>query len=79
MLDHELQNSRKLCFRADIYERWFHDIGNNFAHEIVVTRHHLRRREGKTFQEIKLGHQANSVGALDNRICIEIIPFEQQQ
>ena len=79
MLDHELQNSRELCFRANIDERWLHDIGNDCAHEIVVMRHYLRRRKGKALQKIQLGHQPNSVGALDNRISIEVVAFEQQQ
>src|SRR5450631_4559166 len=76
MIDHELEHAREFGVGSNVDEFGSHDIGDRPVHQLLIMWNHLTRRKDKTFQQIKLGHDADHLRVVFDRIGVEIVALE---
>jgi hypothetical protein len=76
MIDHELEYARQFGVGSNVNEFRSHDIGDGSAHQLLILGNHLVGREYKAFQQIELGHNADNLRILLDRIGVEIVALE---
>src|SRR4051812_23588138 len=72
VLDHDLEHARQSRVGTDIDEFGRHDVADLAAHQLVIARQHLARRERKALQDVELGDEPDDLPLVLDGVAIEV-------